>query len=87
MFAVEGAEITFGGSERTFLIFFLTTLPLVKYFLINILELRAHLGFYIRDISSRGTAYRFSVFNNNELPNFFVYNSVNKFSVVSIFYL
>jgi len=62
MFAVEGNEIAFGGSERTFLIFFLTTPPLVKYFFIHNLELRAHLGFYIRDLSSRGTAYRFSFF-------------------------
>jgi len=62
MVAVKGNEIAFGGNYRTFLIFFLTTLPLVKYFLINILELRAHLGFYIRDLSSRGTAYRFSFF-------------------------
>jgi len=49
MFDVEGNEIAFGGSERTFLIFFLTTLPLVKYFFIHNLELRAHLGFYVRE--------------------------------------
>jgi hypothetical protein len=46
----------------------------------NNLEHGAHLGFYIRDFSSRGITYRFSFFNKNKLVKLFVYNSVNKFS-------
>jgi len=43
------AMVAVKGNELTFLIFFLTTPPLVKYFFIHNLELRAHLGFYVRE--------------------------------------
>ena len=51
----------------------LTTLPLVKYFFIHNLELRAHLGFYIRDLSSRGTAYRFSFFQQERITYYLIF--------------
>jgi hypothetical protein len=49
------------------MIFFLTSLPLVKYFLIHSLGLCARLGFYIREISSRGTTYRFSFYQQQDV--------------------
>jgi len=49
--------------------FFLDKPTSRKIFFTHSLELCAHLGFYIRDLSSRGTAYRFSFFNKTELPN------------------
>ena len=63
MMTVKDFEPIVDRGGRMFIIFPLTTLPLVKYFLIYSLELWAHLGFYIRDISSRGTTYRFSFFS------------------------
>ena len=60
---VRGTEIAVGSGERPVLIFSLDNPTVSKIFFIHILELCAHLGFYIRDLSSRGTAYRFSFFS------------------------
>jgi hypothetical protein len=66
MMTIKGFELNVGREGRMFIIFFLTSLPLVKYFLIHSLGLWARLGFYIREISSRGTTYRFSFYQQQD---------------------
>ena len=83
MFAVEGAEHRVVNVGRKFLTFYLDNPTTPKIFSYPYPGASFTPWFYIQELSSRGTAFRFSFFCINELIVIFVYNSAIRFSAGS----